>query len=64
MSYLCRPTSVQEKYVYDNFIDEYVDKAPLVRQAFTTDTEEVHTYIVRFASGNTVAEAKMVAYVA
>ena len=32
LSYLCRPTKVQVKAVYNDFIDEYVDKAPLVRQ--------------------------------
>ena len=35
-SYLCRPTKVQAKSVYNDFIDEYVDKAPIVGQAFTT----------------------------
>ena len=64
LSYLCRPTNVQSKTVYDSFIYEYVDKAPLVGQAFTTDAAEVHTYIVRFTSGNTVTEAKMVAHTA
>ena len=64
MSYLCRPTNVQAKSVYDNFIDEYVYKGQLVGQAFTTDAAVVCTYIVRFASGNTVAEAKMVSHAA
>ena len=62
LSYLCRPTNVQAKTVYENSIDEYVDKAPLVVQAFTTDAAEVHTYIVRFISGNKVSEAKMVGH--
>ena len=64
MSYLCRPTNLQEKSVYNNFIDEYIDKATLVGQAFMNDAEEVHTYIFRFTSGNTVAEAKIVAHAA
>ena len=64
MSYLCIPTNVQSKAVYKNFIDEYVDKAPLVGHEFTTDAVEVHTYIVRFTSGNTVAEAKLVSHAA
>ena len=55
LSYLCRPTNMQAKAVYKDFIDEYIDKAPLVGQAFTTDAAEVHTYIVRFASENMVA---------
>ena len=59
LSYLCRPTNMQVKSVHENFIDKYVDKASLFGQAFTTDAAEVHTYIVRFTSGNKVAEAKM-----
>ena len=55
---------MQAKDVYDDFIDEYVDKEPLVGHAFMTDTAELHTYIVRFTSGNTVAEEKMVAHAA
>ena len=64
MSYLCRPTNVQAKAVYENFIDEYMDKAPLVGQALNTDAEEVHIYIVRFTSVNMVVEAKILAHTA
>ena len=63
-SYLCKSTNVQEKSVYNYSVDEHVDKAPLVGQTFATDAAGVHIYIVRFTSGNTVAEAKMVAYAA
>ena len=62
LSYLCIPTNVKVKAVYNNFVDEYNENTPLVGQAFTTDAVEVHTYIVRFTSGNTVTEAKMVAH--
>ena len=55
---------MQAKAVYEDFIDAYVDKAPLVGKAFTTDAAELQTYIVRFTSGNKVAEAKMVDHVA
>ena len=64
LSYLCRPTNVQVKAVYKNFIDEYVDKAPLVGQSFATDAAEVHTYMFMFASVNTVAEVNMVSHAA
>ena len=30
LSYLCRNTNVQVNTVYNNFIDKYLDKAPLV----------------------------------
>ena len=45
---------------YGDFIDEYVDKAPLTGQAYLTDAAEVHTYIIKFTSENPVAESKMV----
>ena len=32
LSYLCIPANMQVKSVYNDFIDEYVDKAPLVGQ--------------------------------
>ena len=64
LSYLCRPPNVKAKSVYNDIIDEYVYKASLVRQAFTTDSAEVHTYISRFTSGNVVAEANMAAHAA
>ena len=37
-----------------------MNKAPLTGQAYLTYAAEVHTYIIKFTSGNPVAEAKMV----
>ena len=37
-----------------------MNKAPLIVQAYLNDAAEVHTYIIKFTSGNPVAEAKMV----
>ena len=45
---------------YGYFINEYVDRAPLTGQSYQTDAAEVHTYIVKFTSGNPLAEAKLV----
>lgn len=44
---------------YTDFIDEYVDNAPLTGPAFTIDAADVHTYIVKFMSGNATAESKL-----
>ena len=46
---------MQSKTVYEDFIDKYVDKAPMVEQALTTYGMEEYTQIVRFISVNTVA---------
>jgi hypothetical protein len=44
---------------YTDFIDEYIDKAPLEGTAFITDASEVHTYLVKFISENDTAESKV-----
>jgi hypothetical protein len=44
---------------YTDFIDEYVDNAPLNGPAFNVDAADVHTYIVKFMSGNATAESKL-----
>ena len=49
------------KSVYNDLIGGYVDKTPLVGQAFTTDAAKVHTYIFRFTSRNEVTKSKIVA---
>ena len=56
LSYICRPVSmIVPTTGYGDFIEEYVDKAPLTRQAYLTDAAEVHIYIIKFTSGNPVA---------
>ena len=52
LSYVIRdtPTIIQEHY--DNYIDEYIDKAPLEGPSFTIDAAEVHTYLVKFISAS------------
>ena len=44
LSYICRPVStIVPTTGYRNFIDEYLDKAPLTGQAYFTGAAEVHT---------------------
>ena len=60
LSYICRPASaIVPTTGYGDFIDEYVDKAPLTGQSYLTDAAEVHMYIIKFTSENPVVEAKM-----
>ena len=37
-----------------------MDKSPLTGKSYLTNAAEVHTYIIKFTSGNPVAESKMV----
>ena len=41
------------------FLDDYVDRAPLTGEAFAFDAAEVHTYIVKFTTENSIAENKL-----
>jgi hypothetical protein len=63
LAYVCRendePLNGTPK---EDFIDDYIDNAPLNGEAFTRDASEVHTYIVNFIAGNTTAESKILAH--
>ena len=59
LSYVCRPTGVTPAATYADFLNEYIDRAPLTGTAFITDAAEVHTYLVKFISDNDIAESKI-----
>ena len=59
LSYVIRNEPVIPPEIYVNFLDEYVDRAPLNGAAFITDSAEVHTYLVKFISENDTAESKI-----
>ena len=45
-----------------DFLDNYIHRCNLDGQYYDTDNLEVHTYIMHFISGNSVAEAKITAH--
>ena len=45
-----------------DFLENYINRCELDGQYFDTDNIEVHTYIVHFISGSSVAEAKITAH--
>ena len=59
LSYICRPDNIVHPPVYVDFLDEYINRAPLHGAAYITDAAEVHTYLVKFISDNDVAESKI-----
>ena len=59
LSYICRLDPTIIAAAYPDFLDEYIDHAPLAGPAFITDANEVHVYIVKFIAENAVAEAKI-----
>jgi hypothetical protein len=63
LSYVCRTNEGPvHGPPHDDFLDDYIENAPLTGEAFTRDAAEVHTYIVNFIAGNTTAESKILAY--
>ena len=59
LSYVCRPDNVIIQPNYADFLDEYINKAPLHDSAFMSDTIEVHIYLNKFVSDNDVAKSKL-----
>ena len=52
------PTNIQHL----DFLDDYVDQAPLIGDAFVSDAMEVHTFLTNFLVGNTEAESVIKVY--
>ena len=44
------------------FLDDYVDQAPLVWEALSADASEVHTYLVNFITKNSTAKNKILPF--
>ena len=55
LSYVCKYAIALPRANHADFIDEYIGRAPLMGKAFISNVAEVHTYIVKFTSGNAVA---------
>jgi hypothetical protein len=62
LRYICRENEAPDPTPNADFLDDYVNMAPLKGEAFTIDAADVHTYSVNFVAGNKTAEAKMQAY--
>ena len=45
-----------------DYLDNYIAMVPLFGEALNADNSKVHTYIIHFIAGNSVAEAKIIAY--
>ena len=44
-----------------SILEDYVNRASLVGDAFDVDSSEVHTYIINFTAGNEMTESKLLA---
>lgn len=59
LSYVIRPNDIPNAHPNADFLDDYVQMAPLAGEAFVIDAAQVHTFITSFISGNETAEAKI-----
>ena len=60
LSYICREN--QQPLPHDpnaEYLENYINQAPLHGDAYVTDAAEVHTYLINFMSNNPTAEVKM-----
>ena len=57
LKYVIRNNNNPDPTPQADFLDEYVNNAPLDGQSFTSDAAEVHTFIINFTVGNTEAES-------
>jgi hypothetical protein len=64
LNYVVRDSDIPTFNANVQFIDDYVDQAPLNGAAFAADAEEVHTYIIGFITENPTAENKLLPYTA
>ena len=62
--YIYREYDVPNYTPQQDFLMEYVLRAPLTGEAFVTDSSEVHTYLVNFITGNSTAESKIQSFAA
>ena len=62
LSYICRKNDAPEAVPGADFMDDYVNRAPLNGDAFNIDAAEVHTYLQSFINGNETAEAKILGH--
>jgi hypothetical protein len=59
LSYVVRDNDAALIRNNPNFLDDYVDQAPLNGRTFASDAEKVHAYLARLLTGNSVAEQKL-----
>jgi hypothetical protein len=59
LKYICWPNHLLDLTPCPDFIDEYINMAPLNGEAFAIDATEVHTLLVNFVPGNETAESKI-----
>ena len=64
LKYICRENYTPNPAPNADFLDDYINMAPLTCGAYVIDSAQVHTFMVNFVSGNETAEAKIQSFAA
>ena len=59
LGYVVRSNPLPDLTPNTDFIDDYMAMADLIDATYEVDNAEVHTYLVKFISGNNTAESKI-----
>jgi hypothetical protein len=59
LKYICCEKDEPGMTTNEDFLDDYIDRAPLEGDSYAIDSVQVHTFLVNFVSGNDTAEAKI-----
>ena len=60
LSYICREYDEAAQHDPDmDFMENYINQAPLYGDTINIDAAEVHIYLIKFTSGNDTADIKM-----
>jgi hypothetical protein len=57
--YICREKDEPGMTTNEDFLDDYIERAPLEGDSYAIDSVQVHTFLVNFLSGNDISEAKI-----
>ena len=59
LKYVCRTNDEADMITNEDFLDDYIARAPFEGDSYVIDSVQVHTFLANFVSGNDTAEAKM-----
>jgi hypothetical protein len=59
LKYVCRTNPLPDPTLQRDFIDEYINCAPLQGEAYVIDSSQVYTFLASFVVGNPQAETKI-----
>ena len=59
LKYICHENDEPGNEGNEDFLDDYIERAPLTGDSYVIDSVQVHTFLLNFVTGNDTAEAKI-----